>query len=131
MRTAQAELVQDHIKRLVHIQSAAVDLAFYESPDFYDGLEQARGEASSRPLALLESFGALLQNGITLLAMAALLVSYSFWLPVALVISTLPAFYVVFRFDRVYHRWWQRSTSDRRWVQYYDVMLTHSGQPRR
>jgi ATP-binding cassette subfamily B protein len=127
VRTAQAELVQDHIKRLVHIQSAAVDLAFYESPDFYDGLEQARGEASSRPLALLESFGALLQNGITLVAMAAVLVSYSFWLPVALLVSTLPAFYVVFRFDRVYHRWWQHSTADRRWVQYYDVMLTHSG----
>lgn len=125
IRTAQAELVQDHIKRLVHTQSAAVDLAFYESPEFHDRLEQARGEASGKPLALLESFGALLQNGITLVAMAALLVSYSFWLPIALLISTLPAFYVVFRFDRVYHQWWQRSTPDRRRVQYYDVMLTH------
>jgi ATP-binding cassette subfamily B protein len=127
VRTAQAELVQDHIKELVHTQSAAVDLAFYESPEFYDGLEQARGEASAKPLALLESFGALLQNGITLLAMAFLLVSYSVWMPVALLISTLPAFYVVFRFDQIYHRWWQKTTEQRRWIQYYDVMLTHSG----
>ena len=127
VRTAQAELVQDHIKELVHEQSAAVDLAFYESPEFFDGLEQARGEASSKPLALLESFGGLLQNGITLVAMAFLLISYSVWLPAALLISTLPAFYVVFRFDRIYHRWWQQSTPQRRWIQYYDIMLTHSG----
>jgi ATP-binding cassette subfamily B protein len=126
VRTAQAELVQDYIKQLVHGQSAAVDLAFYESPEFYDGLEQARGEASSKPLALLESFGALLQNGITLVAMGFLLISYSVWLPLALLISTLPAFYVVFRFDRIYHRWWQQSTAQRRWIQYYDIMLTHS-----
>ena len=49
-----------------------MDLAFYESPEYYDRLDRARGEASSRPLALLESGGSLVPNGITLLAMAAI-----------------------------------------------------------
>src|SRR6266566_6051685 len=38
----QSELVQDHITDLVHAKSASVDLAFYETPDFYDHLYRAR-----------------------------------------------------------------------------------------
>jgi ATP-binding cassette subfamily B protein len=126
VRTAQSELVQDHIKRLVHEQSITLDLSFYESADFYDSLDQARGEASGRSLALLESFGSLLQNCVTLLAMAAILLSYSLWLPLILLVTTAPAFYVVMRFDRRYHDWWKRTTVGRRWLQYYDSMLTQN-----
>lgn len=126
VNTAKSELIQDYIKDLVHKQSVAVDLSFYESPEFHDRLEQARGEASSRPLAILESTGSLAQNSLTLIAMAAILIPYGIWLPLALLLSTLPAFYVVLRYDRYYHRWWQQATTRRRWTQYYDTMLTHS-----
>jgi ATP-binding cassette, subfamily B, bacterial len=126
VRTAQAELVRDHLSTLVHEKSLAVDLAFYESPEYHDQLERARNDLSSRPLALLESMGGLLQNSITLLAMAMLLIPYGVWLPFVLVISTIPAFYVVLHFNRRYHRWWEQTTPDRRRAQYYDMMLTHS-----
>lgn len=126
VRTAQSELIQDYIKDLVHRQAVTLDMAFYESSDYHDRLHQALSEAGSRPLALLENSGTLLQNGITLIAMSAVLMSYSLWLPLILLVSTLPAFYVVVRFDRRYHQWWQRTTADRRWAQYYDAVLTHS-----
>lgn len=125
VRTAQAELVQDHISHLLHAKSVAVDLAFYESADYYDRLHRARTEAAGRPLVLLESIGGTLQSGITLMGMAAVLVPYGGWLPLALVGSTLPALPVIFRFNRRFHGWWERTTADRRWVQYYDLMLTH------
>lgn len=125
IRTAQAELLQDHISALIHDQSVAVDLAFYETPDYYDHLHRAQTEANSRPLALLENGGSVIQNGITLLAMAAVLLSYGVWLPLVLVVSALPAFAVVLRFNRRYHRWWEQTTPDRRWTQYYEVILTH------
>jgi ATP-binding cassette subfamily B protein len=127
VKTAQSELVQDYIKGLVHKKSAEVDISFYESPEFYDRLDQTRGEASSRSLTLLESGGSIMQNGLTLVAMAAVLLTYSLWIPVILVVSTIPAFLVVLHFDQQYHRWWQESTIKRRWAQYYDVMLTHGG----
>src|SRR3989449_718278 len=98
--TAQSELIQDYITDLVHAKSASVDLAFYETPDFYDHMYRARMDASSRPLALLESTGSLVQNGITLVAMAAVLLPYGAWIPPALLVSTLPAFYVVLRTSR-------------------------------
>jgi len=125
IRVAQADLIQDHIKSLVHQKSASVDMGLYESPEYHDKLEQAGNDAGNRPLAFLESTGSLLQNGITLLAMGAILLRYSVWLPMVLLISTIPALIVVVRFDRRYHEWWRGATADRRWTQYYDVMLTH------
>jgi ATP-binding cassette subfamily B protein len=127
VRAAQAELVRDHLSALIHEKSVAVDLAFYESPEYHDRLERARNDLSSRPLALLESLGSLLQSSITLFAMATLLIPYGVWLPCILVISTIPAFYVVVNFNRRYHCWWEKTTPDRRRAQYYDMMLTHSG----
>ncbi|GAC1353914.1 MAG: ABC transporter ATP-binding protein [Herpetosiphon sp.] len=125
LRTAQGEYVQDCIMELVHRKSIAVDIAFYESPTYYDRLDQARSEASSRSQTLLESTGSFLQNGVTLLAMGAILIPYGAWLPIVLLFSTLPAFFVILKFDRQYHLWWQRTTTDRRLTQYFDVLMTH------
>jgi ATP-binding cassette subfamily B protein len=126
VRTAQSELVQDHIKGLVHEQSALMDLSAHESSEYQDSLDRARSEAGTRPLALLESAGSLVQNGITLLAMAAVLTPFGPWIPLILLLSTLPAFIVVLVFDRRYHSWWQQRTRERRLAQYYDLLVTHS-----
>jgi ATP-binding cassette subfamily B protein len=126
VRTAQSELVQDYVKGLVHEQSMKMDLSVHESSEYQDRLDRVRSEAGTRPLALLESVGSLFQNGITLLIMAAVLAPFGLWLPLVLLVSTLPAFFVVLFFDRQYHRWWLRRTGERRWVQYYDLLLTHS-----
>ena len=124
IRTAQADLVQDHITALIHRQSAAADLAFYEWPSFYDHLHRARSEASYRPVALLESLGSLLQNGITLVAMGAVLIPFGFWIPAALLLATLPAFFVVLRYAVEQHQWRVRITADERRTWYYDWLLT-------
>src|SRR5512139_1880296 len=41
VRTAQAELVADHISSLVHAKSTQVDLAFYESSEYFDRFYRA------------------------------------------------------------------------------------------
>src|SRR5262249_22364653 len=120
------ELVQDYIKGVVHQQSATMDLSVHESAEYQDRLDRARNEASTRPLAMLESLGSLVQNCITLIVMSAVVLRFSIWLPFFLLISTMPAFYVALLADRVYHRWWLLRTSERRWAQYYDLLLTHS-----
>ncbi len=126
IRTAQSELVQDHISGLVHAKSVSVDYGFYESSDCYDRLDRARSGAGGRSLALLQSSGSLLQNSITLFAMTAVLLTYGLWLPFVLLGSTLPAFYVVLRLNRRHHRWWEKTTIDRRFLDYYDLLLTQA-----
>ena len=71
---AQADLVRDHVSEIVHRQAMRADLAEFESPEFHDRLHRARVDASHRPVALLENLGTLLQNGLTLVAMAAVLI---------------------------------------------------------
>ncbi len=124
VRAAQSELLKDHITGLIHEQSVAADLAFYESPEYHDRLHRARDEAGYRPVALVEGLGQLLQNGVTLLAMGAVLLPFGWWLPLALLFSTLPAFGVVLHYNLEQHHWRQRTTADERRTWYYDWLLT-------
>ena len=124
VRTVQAALVEDHVSRLVHAQSTAVDLAFYETPEHLDHLHRARDESGARPIALLENGGRLIQNGITLVAMAAVLFPYGPWMSIALVVSAVPALLVVVRFAVQKHEWRQRTTEDHRRTGYYDWLMT-------
>ena len=124
VRTAQSEQTADHLSELIHQQMIRIDLAFYERPEYLDRLHQVSNDMKNRPLALLENMGGLIQSGITLLAMGAILMPYGIWLPFILLGSTLPAFYVLLRTNRKFHAWWVHSTTDRRWVDYYDSVLT-------
>lgn len=124
IRTAQSELVSDHVRTLIQDRAARVDLAFYESPDYYDMLHRARADALSRPASLVENLGHLLQSGLTLIAMSAVLLRFGWWLPLVLLFSTLPAFGVVLRHLVRQHQWRIRTTIDHRRTLYYDQLLT-------
>jgi ATP-binding cassette subfamily B protein len=120
----QAELVEDYISDLIHAKATQVDMAFYETPEFLDRLYRVRSDSASRPLALLEGGGALLQNSITVLGIGALLISYGLWIAGVLVVGTLPAFFVVMRANREQHDFWQARTTDNRRIRYFSELLT-------
>lgn len=122
--TGQSELVADHVKGLIHERSTAADYAFFESSEYHDQLEQVNSQAAGRTLQLLQSVGGLLQSTVTFTSIAVILLTYSVWLPLVLVVGTLPAFLVVIRHNRKLHTWWEESTPTRRLVHYYDLLLT-------
>jgi ATP-binding cassette, subfamily B, bacterial len=124
VRTAQSALLQDHVSGLIHQKSAAVDLAFYDWPEYYDELHRARQEAAYRPVALLENLGNLFQNGITLVAMLGVLIPFGVWLPLILLASSAPAFFVVLRYAALQHQFHLRTTADDRRSSYYEWLLT-------
>lgn len=124
VRTAQTEMAKDHISSLVHDKAVRVDLAFYESPDYFDLLHRIRWDVATRPMALLENVGGIAQNGITLAAMLWVLARFGALVPVALAISTLPALFVVLRFAVREYEWKQHVTPDERRSHYYEWVLT-------
>lgn len=124
IRTAQSERIRDHVSALIHQKSIEIDLSLYDDPDFYDMLHRARIGAASRPMTLLESIGVIFQHGVTLIAMTLILLPYGLWLPIALLISTLPAFFVVLYHRLRLHQWTIQNTSRERKVWYYDYLLT-------
>ncbi len=124
IRTVQADLVSCHIADLIHQKCGEVDMAFYETPAFFDKLYQARADAANRPLALLENMGGLVQSGVTLVGMAAVLIPFGFWLPLLLVFGALPAVYRVFRSARMQYAWRATATPIDRRAHYFNWLLT-------
>jgi ATP-binding cassette, subfamily B, bacterial len=124
VRTAQSEQVQDHVHELIHEQAMRLDLSFYDDPGYYDQLHRARIDALSRPSALIENAGTLVQSLITLAAMAGVLLTFGIWIPLLLAFSTVPALLVVLRHTIHYHRWRILNTTSIRKTNYYDVMLS-------
>jgi ATP-binding cassette subfamily B protein len=123
VRTAQAELVRDHVSELIHDRAVAADLAHFESPDYHDRLYRARADSHERPVILVQNLGALLQHSLTLAAMALVLARFGWWVPLALVISTAPALAVVARYAIRHRRWTLDTTPDTRRTWYYDWLL--------
>jgi ATP-binding cassette, subfamily B, bacterial len=73
-------------------KALTLDLAQFEDAEFYDKLTRARREASVRPLSLVMRTFGLIQNLVSLASYGALLVQFSGWAVVILVLCGLPAF---------------------------------------
>ena len=89
----------NRINVLILQKALTLSLAQFEDSEFYDKLNRARREASTRPLSLVNRTFALVQNGVSLLGFAGLLLQFS---PLAVLILTLagvPAFVAETRFS--------------------------------
>jgi len=124
VRAVQAELVQDRIHGLIHEQALRLDLAFYDHAESYDQLHRARVDALSQPLALLESLGSMVQNGLGFLVLAGILWTYAGWLPLLLILTGVPGLLLVARHVLREHRWRLRNTPQERRTRYLDWLLT-------
>lgn len=80
-------------------KALTLELSHFENSDFYDKLTRARREASSRPLSLVTRTFGLLQNGISLLSFGSLLLHFSPWAVVLLILAGLPAFLAEAKFS--------------------------------
>jgi ABC-type multidrug transport system fused ATPase/permease subunit len=90
------ELLRANLGNVVNLRilekAVSLELRHFEDADVYDKMQNARREASSRPLSLVLQAFSIAQNGITLAAYAALLVRLSPWSVLVLVIASIPAF---------------------------------------
>ena len=80
-------------------KAITLELAQFEDSEFYDKLTRARREASSRPLSLVTRTFGLAQNMVSLFSYGVLLVQFSWWAVLILVLAGLPAFVAETRFS--------------------------------
>jgi ATP-binding cassette subfamily B protein len=80
-------------------KALTLDIRQFEDSEFYDKLTRARREASSRPLSLVMRTFGLLQNAVSLITFSGLLIRFSPWAVVLLVLAGLPAFLAEARFS--------------------------------
>lgn len=80
-----------HVSVEVMRKAAALDVTVYEDPVFYDRLERARVQATDR-LVMIQQMGLLIQQSVTALTYAVVLIVYSPLLLFLLVAGIVPAF---------------------------------------
>jgi ATP-binding cassette subfamily B protein len=90
------ELLRVNLGNLINEQilekSLTLELKHFEDSKTYDVLQNARREASMRPLSLAMALVNVLKNGLTLATFAVLLWSVAWWSVVLLVVAAIPAF---------------------------------------
>ncbi len=80
-------------------KALTLDLTHFEDSEFYDKLTRARREASSRPLSLVMRTFGLIQNAVSLISFGGLLIRFSPWAVLLLVLAGLPAFLAEAKFS--------------------------------
>ncbi|HWH77775.1 MAG TPA: ABC transporter ATP-binding protein, partial [Candidatus Binatus sp.] len=107
------------------IQKAlTLDLAFFEHPEFYDRLQNARREGGYKPTELINDTFQIVQNSITLVSFAVLLLRFSPWLVVILLATSIPAFIAETRFSEQGFRLLTRRAPESRQINYLARLLT-------
>ncbi len=104
-------------------KALTLELRHFEDSDFYDKLTRARREASSRPLSLVMRTFGLVQNGISLVSYALLLVQFSPWAVVVLLLAGLPAFVAEAKFSGDAFRLFRWRSPETRMQLYLETVL--------
>ncbi len=105
-------------------KALTLDLAFFEHPEFYDRLQNARREGGYKPVELINDTFQIVQNTITLISFALLLLRFSPWLVVILVATSIPAFIAETRFSEQGFRLLTRRAPESRQINYLSRLLT-------
>lgn len=105
-------------------KAAELELAHFEDPKIYDRLQNARREASSRPLNVFSTVTGLLRDLLTLATIALALVAFSPAAVLALALATLPSFFSELRFSREAYRLFSWRAPEGRRMKYLEWLLT-------
>jgi ATP-binding cassette subfamily B protein len=125
VREQQGQRVTDHVMGLIHRQSAAVDLAYYEDPRYHDTLYRAQQEAPYRPMRMVQSLTTIAQNGVSLLGLAGLLLFLHWGVALVLFVAVLPGIVVKLRHARKLHAWQaSRTETERRTWEYHRALTS-------
>ncbi len=121
---ALGQTVTDHVSDLIHAQSIAVDLEYYEDPAYYDTLQRAQNEAPSRPTKIVNDLLTTGQSAISMIAMAGLLFTLHWSIGLIVVLAAIPGAWVRMRYSKVMYHWQRDRTSSERQAWYAHWLLT-------
>jgi len=117
-------LLTRHVNTLIIDKSISLDLQFYEDPVFYDNMQNARRRADSSALAIVTSISQVAQQLITLISLVVLLVGFSPWLAVVVILAAVPNFLSNSRFAEMAFRALTHRAPEARLLSYIENLLT-------
>ncbi|HYW22400.1 MAG TPA: ABC transporter ATP-binding protein [Nodularia sp. (in: cyanobacteria)] len=122
--TAQSQIVIDHIHDQIHAKSIAADLEYYENSQYYNALHRAQQQSSHIPPQILQHLVQIAQSAVSLVAMAALLISLHWGIGIILLITAIPTLLVRMKYAGKTYNQQKLLTNKEREASYFNFMLT-------
>ena len=116
----------NHINSMVINKAITLDLQFFENPVFYDMLQNARRQADSSALSIVNAILQVLQQVITLVSLILLLVRFSPWIAVIVFLAAIPSFLSQSQFAERAFRTVTHRAPENRLLNYLESLLTGS-----
>jgi ATP-binding cassette subfamily B protein/ATP-binding cassette subfamily C protein len=116
-------LLGQRVNVLILEKALTLDLTQFEDSEFYDKLTNARREASIRPLSLVTRTFGLVQSALSLVTYGILLVKFSVWAVMVLILAAMPAFFAETKFAGQAFRLFSWRAPEARQQNYLETLL--------
>ncbi|XDD45354.1 ABC transporter ATP-binding protein [Leptospira sp. WS39.C2] len=104
-------------------KAITLELSQFENSETYDQMTQARSEASSKPLSMVNRFFTIAQSSITIVSFFGLLVKLSPIASIILVIAAIPTFIAETRFSNHTFRLFRWKAKETREQVYLETLM--------
>lgn len=119
----QNHAVSDYVTNLIHQQSLALDLAYYEDSTYHDTLHRVQRDAPTRPQQIVGSLLQAMRSVLSLIGIFILLATFHLGLALILVGASLPGALIRLRYSRILYEWQQQSSATERRIWYYNLLI--------
>ena len=114
----------DYMSDIMQRQAARLDMAYFDTPSFYDSMHRAQQESSYRPLQIMNNFMSFFGSVLSIAGVVALLSSASPWVIAVMVVAVLPGFAVRLYKARLVYDFRRDNTQLYRRTAYYGTVLS-------
>ncbi|NJR66221.1 MAG: ABC transporter ATP-binding protein [Leptolyngbyaceae cyanobacterium CRU_2_3] len=118
-------LLGQTVNELILGKALTLDMAHFEDSEFYDKMSRARREASTRPLGLVVRTFSLLKDTLSIIAYGSLLLRFSGWAVLLLMVAAVPAFVSETQFSQAAFRLFRRRTPEAREQDYLEFLIAN------
>lgn len=124
IRKKQALGLESHMYNLLHNKALRLELIRFEHSGYYDLLARATREAPFRPASIINNLATSGRSVISMTAMAAVLLSFSWVAAVVLLLVNIPAVWLRLHYAGVLYNFQKRQTPESRKAAYFNWLLT-------
>ncbi len=117
------ELVVNHIRLKIIGKAKDVDMRSFDSPEFYEKLENANREAGMRPIHILNSTFSVISTFISAISFVVVLATLAPWAPLAIIITMVPSAIVTYHYRHTNFRYLRWHSKERREMNYYSALM--------
>jgi ABC-type multidrug transport system fused ATPase/permease subunit len=109
---------------LILEKALTLDMAHFEDADFYDKMSRAQRGASTRPLSLIDRTFGIMQSILSLIGLGGLLLNFSIWAVLILMVAAAPTFIAETRFALKSFRLFNWRAPESREQSYLEVLIS-------